>query len=283
MTTRGVPAQPGTATVADAAPSAAGRAGTAGAAGAAVIRLGTRRWSLAPGAQLTFGRAADRDIRFAHDPEDDYVSRRAGIVIGLGDGVLIRNESRTQALVLQAFPGPELLVAPQSAVATLPHDHLRLVVPGRHGARYVLVIDTRAMRPAQPADPVGDVGPPTVPVAAVPGRPTKARTDRLSARELRFLAALCEPILTLAGPAAVAATYRQIAERTGTTPAAVRTCLDHLRARLSDVDGIPGLRTDEDEDDDANQSYLPALAAWAVHTGVVDQDTLACLDDRPTR
>lgn len=242
--------------------------------GVAVIRLGPRRWTLAPGAELTFGRGQDRDVRLARDPEDDYVSRRAGVLIGLGDGVLIRNSSHTQSLMVQAFPGPELVVAPQSAVATMPHEHLRLVVPGRHGARYVIVIDTRGMRGAGQVAP--DVRePPTIPV----GRPTKAGADRITPRELRFLAALCEPVLTLAGPAAQPATYRQIAERLGTTQATARNCLDLLRARLSDVDGIPGLRADEDTDDPA-PSYLPALAAWAVHSGVICTETLGLLDEQ---
>ncbi len=240
--------------------------------GAALIRLGNQRWSLAPGAQLSFGRGQDRDIRLAREPEDDYVSRRAGVLIGLGDGVLIRNSSHTQSLLLQAFPGPELVVAPQSAVATLPHDYLRLVIPGRHGARYVIAIDTRGMNPSRevPPDPVAA---PAIPV----GRPTKAGAGRITPRERRFLAALCEPVLTLAGPAAAPATYRQIAERLGTTQATAKSCLDQLRARLSDVDGIPGLRSDEDADDPGH-SYLPALAAWAVHSGAVTDDTLDLLD-----
>lgn len=250
-----------------------GSTGVTAQPGAAVIRLGTRRWPLSPGTQLTFGRGLDRDIRFAREPEDDYVSRRAGVLIGLSDGVLIRNESRTQSLVLQAFPGPELVIAPQSAVATLPHDYLRLVVPGRHGAQYAIMIDTRAI--STPDDVPTDS---STLVARVGGRPTKARAGRLSRRELRYLAALCEPILTLAGLAAVAASYRQIAERTGTTQATVKTCLDQLRARLSDVDGIPGLRTGEDADG-VTPSYLPALAAWAIHCGVVTEETLDVLDD----
>jgi hypothetical protein len=239
---------------------------------AASIRSGNRRWSLAPGAQLTFGRGQDRDIRLARDPEDDYVSRRAGVLIGLGDGVLIRNSSHTQSLLLQAFPGPELVVAPQSAVATLPHDHLRLVIPGRHGTRYVIVIDTRGMNASRDAGPDPETAP-AVPV----GRPTKAGAGRITPRELRFLAALCEPVLTLAGPAAAASSYRQIAERLGTTQATAKSCLDQLRARLSDVDGIPGLRSDDDTEDPAH-SYLPALAAWAVHSGAVNARTLDLLD-----
>ena len=65
------------------------------------------------------------------------------------------------------------------------------------------------------------------------------------------------------------ATYRQIATALDTTPQTVRTCLDGLRARLSDLDGIPGLRLDEDGDGPATASYLAALAHWAVDTGQV--------------
>ena len=89
-----------------------------------------------------------------------------------------------------------------------------------------------------------------------------------------MLAALCEPVLTLAGRSA--ATYREVAERLDTTPKAARTCLDGLRSRLADVDGIPGLRTDED--DSGTGGYLDALAGWALASGEVTVATLAVFD-----
>jgi hypothetical protein len=236
---------------------------------------------LASGEVLTFGRGRGRDIRFGHDPEDDYVSREAGTLVGLSDGVLVRNESHTQPLVLQAFPGPEALVAPLTAVATLTHEQLRLVIPGRHGARYVLMIDTRGMRPATAEhEPEGELDE-SLPVRAM-AQPTRAGATKLTPREHRLLAALCEPMLILAGPEARPANYREVAKRVGSTAAAVRTCLDELRMRLSDVDGIPGLRgaSDEGAHPEGAQSYLPALALWAVHSGVITRDSLDVLPSR---
>lgn len=214
---------------------------------------------MSPGEELTFGRGRDRDVRFGHDPVDDYVSRRAGTLVGLRDGVLVRNDSGTQAVLLIAMPGPELRIAPGAAVATMPHALLRLVVPGRFGSRYGLVLDLRALRPPPVADP-----PPPVPVQNAGGQCTRGGASRITPREMRMLVALCEPLLTCAGDAP--ATYRQIAAELGTTPQTVRTCLDGLRARLSDLDGIPGLRLDEDGDGREGTSYLAALAHWAVDT-----------------
>ena len=54
---------------------------TPAADGAAVIRLGTCTWSLAAGEVLTFGLGKGQVIRFAHEPEDDYVSRQAGTLL----------------------------------------------------------------------------------------------------------------------------------------------------------------------------------------------------------
>ena len=230
--------------------------------GSTSIRLGARRWAVSPGAELTFGRGHDRDVRFGHDPVDDYVSRSAGTLVGLADGLLVRNDSATQALQLIAMPGPDLRIAPGGAVATMPHPVLRLVVPGRFGRRYALGIDTRALRPRA----VG-AGVLALPVQDGGGLRTRGGASRITPREMRMLVVLCEPLLTLAGD--TPATYRQIAAALDTTPQTVRTCLDGLRARLSDLDGIPGLRLDEDGDGPATASYLAALAHWAVDTGQV--------------
>jgi hypothetical protein len=55
-----------------------------------VIRYGSQRWFLPVGIDLTFGRGEDQGIRFGHDLDDDLVSRRAGVLTGDRDGVLIR-------------------------------------------------------------------------------------------------------------------------------------------------------------------------------------------------
>ncbi|MEU9396333.1 hypothetical protein AB0D86_40840 [Streptomyces sp. NPDC048324] len=231
-----------------------------------------------PGDILTFGRGAERDIRFAYDPQDDFVSRQAGSLIALKDGVLVRNDSRTQGLILQAFPGPEIPVGPRMAVGTMPYEQVRLVVPGRHGSRYALLLDMRglqAWRQQQASTGPAD----TRPAGVVP---TRAQATKITARELRLLAALCEPLLLLAGEEAAAATYRQIADRVGGTPASVRTCLDALRNRLTDDDGIPGLRSDDPPGGTRADAFGPALAQWALTSGTVTIEDLRLLPPRVT-
>jgi len=238
-------------------------------AGCAVIQLAGRRWPLWPEHELTFGRNPDRDIRFAHEPVDDWVSRQAGTLLGRAGEVLVRNDSRTQGIVLQACPGPETAIGPRMTVGTSPHGRLRLVVPGRHGGRYPLLIDARRLLPRPPPD---DEVAPVIPAGGLPTNPAAAQ---VSGRELRLLAALCEPLLILAGDAAVPATYREIGERTGLKPGSVRNCLDALRQRLSDEDGIPGLRGDENGE---RGDYRAPLARWVLYSGTVGPAQLALLD-----
>jgi len=235
-------------------------------AGVSIVRLAGRTWLLAPGDELSFGRGPDRDIRFAYEPEDDWVSRRAGTLVGLTDGVLIRNDSRTQGLVLQAFPGPEMPIGPQVTLGTRPFEQLRLVVPGRHGGRYALIIDTRRLRGGEPA---------AEPAVVPPSTPPTNPAARLTPRELRLLTALCEPMLTLAGEAAVPATYREVATRVGQTAASVRTCLDALRHRLTEQDGIPGLRGDPEQPERGD--YRLPLVRWALQSATVTRAHLDLL------
>lgn len=240
--------------------------------GAAVrLRLGQRRWTLACGEVLTFGRSRDCDIRLGHDPEDDYVSRQAGEIAVLPDGLLIRNCSRTQPLVLRPLPGAEVHIASETGVVRSKSEFVQLVVPGRHGSAYTLVIDSRLPERAPMAVP----DPARLSAGALP---TRAGASRISPRERRMLAALCEPRLLLAGEGARPATYSEIAERLGTTPSSVKVCLDAVRRRLSDEDGIPGLRNDEDGGSRDTANFLLPLAGWAVATGAVTLKTLGLLD-----
>ncbi|QJY45125.1 hypothetical protein [Pseudonocardia broussonetiae] len=231
--------------------------------GFVIVRSGQERRALRPSDELTFGRGNDRDIRIGHDPLDDFISREAGSLTGLRDGVLIRNTSRTQSVRFIAMPGPELRIRPGMALGSMPFEQVRIDIPGRHGRHYTLHIDARGMQH------VPDLGP-IAPVVAARGVQTRFGAGRLSTRERLLLAALCEPVLTLAG--SKPASYREIAERIGgTTPASVRTGLDRLRNRLSDADGIPGLRMDEEWGDATG--YLEALALWAIDTGEIDLAT----------
>lgn len=238
---------------------------------AVTIRQAGRDWMLLPGAELTFGRGSSCDIRFAYEPLDDYVARHAGTLICQPDGVLVRNESATQGLVLQAFPGPEMAVGPRMTVGTGPHKQLRLVVPGRHGTRYALIIDARALDGDDRRDDA-----PTAITSRADQVPTRAKA-RVTPRELRLLAALCEPILILAGDQAVPATYRQIAERVGQRPQSVRVCLDQLRLRLTEEDGIPGLRGTGEQTEAAD--YRGPLARWALSSGIVTTADLRLLNE----
>jgi len=229
--------------------------------GQAVVRHGSTSLSLGPGDELTFGRGADRDIRIGHDPRDDLVSRAAGTIVGLDDGALVRNLSQTQSFRFVAMPGPAFVVRPGMALGTMPHLRVRLEISGRHGQVYPVLLDLRGLVR----------GATTLDGSRRPGVPTDVEPGRLSPRELRMLTALCEPMLLLAGREP--ATYREIAERLGGTATAqsVRTGLDRLRNRLSDEDGIPGLRADDDEPGDPTH-YVAALARWAIDTGQVDDE-----------
>lgn len=229
------------------------------------VRMGRRQWTLTDDEVLTFGRSRDRDVRLGHDPEDDYVSRHAGEISRLSGGVLVRNSSKTQSLLLRPLPGPEVRIAPSSGVLRSTRELFQLVVPGRYGGSYTMLIDGR---PPQVEGALAEN--PVAPLGAVP---TRAGASRLTARERRMLAALCEPRLLNAGEEARPATYGEVAERLGTTTSSVKGCLDNLRHRLSDEDGIPGLRTEEDKGRDA-ANYLVPLVEWAVDTGAVSLDEL---------
>ena len=229
----------------------------------ATVRHGSLSLELRPGEELTFGRGADCDIRIGHDPTDDLVSRAAGSILGLVDGALVRNTSRTQSLTFIAMPGPSFVLRPKVAIGTMPHGRVRLEVLGRHGRVYSLLLDVQGLR-RERGDSTG---------SGRPGIPTDVGADRLSLRELRLLAALCEPLLAFAG--GEPATYREIASRLGgtATAASVRTGLDRLRNRLAD-EGIPGLRGDEDDGSAGRDSgrFVAALARWAVDTGQVNSE-----------
>jgi hypothetical protein len=253
------------------APAPGGIGSTAGA----VVTFGLRRWVLRPGRSLTFGRGADSDLRFGDEPVDDLVSRSAGVLVGQDDGVLVRNASRKRAILLQAVPGPELEIPPLMAVGTMPYPHTRLVVVGGHGARYLIGIDTRALTAA--SAPAGRPPPASAPAPArAAGLPTTAGYERipdLPAAERRYLAALCEPLLTKIGGSSDPPTYAAIAARCGVSPRTVRNVLDQLRARLATELGIPGLVA-TDGDAAGRTSYLGALARWAVDSGNATREDL---------
>jgi hypothetical protein len=241
------------------------------------VRAVGREWLMVLDDVVTFGRGSDRDIRFAYDPVDDYVSHEAGTLTAVDDGLLVRNDSRTQSVLLIAFPGPQQQIGPGMVVGTMPHTRLRVVVPGRHGAIYTIHLDLRDQLASNGQGSSPDASPPPTP-GTVPGDrlPTRSGPGALTPRERRILAALCEPLLIFAGAAAVPATYSEIAQRTDGTKAAVRNTLDNLRSRLTDRDGIPGLRHESDPGVPGSD-YRAALARWALESRTITADDLRLL------
>jgi len=157
-------------------------------------------------------------------------------------------------------------------VGTMLFSRCRLVLLGSHAARYVLDITcgTPGAAPGQAAAPITDR-------AGVLTTSGYRRLDVTSAQR-RYLAALCERILT--GIGATPAAYREIAERCGVAPQTVRNSLDALRHKLSAEQGIPGLvhAGAIDGEGPGAVSFLSALAAWAVHSGTINRDDLEDLD-----
>lgn len=242
------------------------------------VRAVGRNWLMVLDDILTIGRGSDRDIRFAYDPVDDFVSNEAGTLIAVDGGLLVRNDSRTQSMSLIPLPGRQQQIGPGMMVGTMPHSRLQLVVPGRHGAIYPIYLDLREL-----LEPGGQEVPPEedFPLRPETGDriPTRSGPGALTPRERRLLAALCEPLLIFAGPDAVAASYGEIAQRTGGTKDAVRITLNILRDRLASGDGIPGLRHGEDSGAPAGD-YRAALARWALDSGTITPGDLRLLAPR---
>lgn len=106
----------------------------------ALVHLGARRWVLEPGQSVSFGRGSPCDIRVAHDPVDEHVSRRAGVLENLGEDVVVRNESATRALIFRPARGQEHVIPPGGTHACTPHREFLVAVSGRSGAHYVLQV-----------------------------------------------------------------------------------------------------------------------------------------------
>lgn len=105
-----------------------------------LVHLGRRRWVLEPGQSVSFGRGSPCDIRIAHDPVDDHVSRRAGVVEYLGEDVVVRNESATRTLIFSPARGSERVIRPGEAITCLPHREFLVALSGRGGSHYVLQV-----------------------------------------------------------------------------------------------------------------------------------------------
>jgi hypothetical protein len=106
----------------------------------ALVHQGTRHWVLEPGKSVSFGRGSPCDIRIAHDPLDEYVSRRAGTLDHLGEEVRVRNESSSRALIFSPARGRERLVRPGEAVTCGPDREFLVGLTGRDGTHYVIQV-----------------------------------------------------------------------------------------------------------------------------------------------
>jgi hypothetical protein len=235
------------------------------------VRFGARNWDLAVGGSLTFGRAGDCNIVISSQTPDLMVSRRAGRLTAVEAGLLVSNESTRRPLFLQGIPGPEFEIKPRMTLGTMPFERCRVVMLGSHAARYVFDITCCAAAGGTPGEP----GPVAVPAIGAPTTSGHLRLE-LPASQRRYLAALCEPILTSIGANPVPPTYGQIAGRCGVSPRTVRNSLDGLRQMLSAAYGIPGLVHAGDHPGAVN--FLSALGSWAVHSGNVTPDDLETLE-----
>lgn len=241
----------------------------------ATVRFGAKVWELTLASSLTFGRSNDSDIVIPLQTQDLLISRRAGRLTAVDGGLLVRNESTRNSIYLQGIPGSEFEIKPLMALGTMPYSRCRLVILGSHAARYVLSITC-------PVSGVGSLGKTGLADSAGVGVRTTSGYRRLEVPDAqrRYLAALCEPILTRAGARNAPVSYREIAQRCGVAPSTVRKSLDALRQMLSAEHGIPGLvHTDGSKEEAPGAvSFLPALAAWAVHSDTINRDDLEALD-----
>jgi hypothetical protein len=231
----------------------------------ALISFGNERRLLVLDRELTIGRGRSCDLRIAHDPEDDHVSRLTATVRTLEDCVLIRNESATKELALRPLVGSERAIGPGGATTSLPHPQFFLVATGRFGAEYAVHVDVRDLSPHQHRLDADPSTPATV--SALPISPTPAQR--------RLLAALCEPLLTRTGPRASPATYREIGQRVGRRPGYVRNALRRLREQLA-AQGVAAMVTYNV--DRVSEDFRLPLATWAIHSGTITIADLNGLD-----
>lgn len=106
----------------------------------ALVHVGRRHWIVEPGQSLSFGRGSPCDIRIAHDPLDDHVSRRAGVLEHLGEDLIVRNESATRTLIFRPARGQERVIRPGEAITCRPHREFLVGLSGRGGGHYVLQV-----------------------------------------------------------------------------------------------------------------------------------------------
>ena len=227
----------------------------------AVVRYVGDSWQLAPGGSLTFGRGSGCDIQLI---DDRHLSRRAGALVGHDGYVVIRNDSSSKPVIVRPPAGEDRVIEPGAATTSLPLRHFEVILYGEGGVPVTLSVDT---------------GPPPDPPDWLPGGSASTVTApiRLTPTQRRVLLALCEPMLTLRGPAARPATYSEIGQRLDLKQGYVRNVVKALRESLTGH-GLAGLS--EDAQDAAVDDFRRALAQWAVRSAWVSHDQLAELEGR---
>jgi hypothetical protein len=112
----------------------------AGPPSLAVVQVGTLQWILQPGDVVSFGRGTPCDIRIAHDPVDEHVSRLAGLVEHRGDDLVVRNASTKRQLIFRPARGADRVLRPGEAITCLPHREFLVALDGRDGRHHVLQV-----------------------------------------------------------------------------------------------------------------------------------------------
>jgi hypothetical protein len=225
----------------------------------ALVRYDDDAWQLPPGGVLTFGRGLGCDIRLVDDP---HLSRRAGALLGQDGYVVIRNDSTSKPIVLRPPVGEDRVIEPAAATTSLPLRRFELLLYAAGGIPVVLTVDA---------------GPPPRAPDELPGSTPSTVTEpmTLSPTQRRVLLALCEPMLTLRGPAARPATYAEIGHRLDLKPGYVRNVVKALRESLTGH-GLAGLS--EDGQDAAVDDFRRALAQWAVRSSWVSLEQISELE-----
>jgi hypothetical protein len=225
-----------------------------------LVSYGDSAWQLHAGDVLTFGRGPGCDIRLA---DDAHLSRRAGALLGQDGYLVIRNDSTSKPIVLRPPVGEDRVIEPSAATTSLPLSNFELMLYAAGGSPVVLRVKTGSSAPI-PGSTSGPASTVTTPIS-------------LSHTQRRVLLALCEPILTLRGPAARPATYAEIGQRLGLRPGYVRNVVKVLRESLTGH-GLAGLS--DDGQDAAVDDFRRALAQWAIRSGWVGAEQLTQLEGR---
>jgi len=233
------------------------------------VRHHGRVFRVPVGTTLTVGRSPDCTIVLPQ--QDRFLSRRACSLHPVAEGyVLIRNDSRGQPLVMRPPAGEGQAVPPLGATTSLPHRRFSIVFMGGYSTEEVVNVDAEQI----------------LQVAGVPAEPssggdTLRAPEGVTAAQRRVLTALAAPLLTCSGARARPASYADIGRRLGLKPGYVRNVVKDIRESLASH-GVPGLLGDV-VDERRGEDFRPALARWAVWSGLVDADAVATLppDRRP--